>query len=118
MFPSQFDGIENEDALIAALRVMCIKSGFHLVQRSFQSQKQLSQFHTSYITLCCQQCVVYKDQRNKKERKTYTKWCINLDDKCNFGWIHFSAKSQMDSFYRKKLLNVENLCCYIPVILS
>ena len=39
MFPSHFDGIENKDELITALRVVCIKSGFNVIQRSSESKK-------------------------------------------------------------------------------
>ena len=45
---------------------MCIKSGFNLIHRGTKGIKQLSNNLKAYLTLCCQNSMVYKDQKSKK----------------------------------------------------
>ena len=109
MFPSHFDGIENKDDLITASRVMCIKSRFNLILRISKSQMQLSQSHASYISLCCEQCVVYRDQRKDKERRTNTQWCINSDENCNF-WLNIFLYKELNKMvFIKEVIKMGNI---------
>ena len=48
-FPSHFDGIEQKDKLLIALRISALKSGFSLFIRSSKSLVQLDKHHSAYI---------------------------------------------------------------------
>ena len=54
IFPSHFDGIEQKDKLLTALRISALKSGLSLIVRSSKSHVNLDKHHFAYISLCCQ----------------------------------------------------------------
>ena len=70
-FPSHFDGIENKDKLLIALRIRALKSGFALVVRSSKSNAHLDKHHSAYIALSCQHGVVFRSKKTilKRRRK-------------------------------------------------
>ena len=83
-FPSHFNGLDNKKKLIFALQVMCIKSGFYLIQRSTKSTKQLQSDLNAYITLGCQHNLMYCTSKKAFVRSTFTKLCTNPDQRCRF----------------------------------
>mgnify|MGYP007045150527 CR=1 FL=1 len=70
--------------LIFALQVMCIKSGFYLIQRSSKSRKQLQSYLDAYITLGCQHSLMYCSSKKTFVRSTFTKLCTNPVERCRF----------------------------------
>ena len=86
IFPSHFDGVENKDTLITALRVMCMEAGFGSILRSSKSQKQLSKFHASCISLCCQQLV-----------KTSLSYCLSLFNTIDY-YLLFANQACLSEF--------------------
>ena len=83
-FPSHFDGIDNLLKIVLVLRVMCIKSGFYLVQHSTKTQIQLASDHSTYISLCCQHSLLYCTSKKTYIRSTFTKLCIDPNKRCRF----------------------------------
>ena len=100
-FPSHFNGLNNMNKIVLALRVMCIKAGFYFVHRSTKIKKQLTTDHNAYITLCCQHSLMYCTAKIGYIRSTLTKLCTNSDKRCCFS-INIALCKHSDKWFLKK----------------
>ena len=103
-FPSHFNGLNNMNKIVLALRVMCIKAGFYLVHRSTKTKKQLAADHNAYITLCCQHSLMYYTAKKEYIRSTFTKLCTDPDKRCRFS-INIALCKHSDKWFLKNKRN-------------
>ena len=84
-FPSHFDGIDQKDKLLIALRTSALKSGFSLFVRSSKSLGQLDKHHSAYISLCCQHGTLFRRKSSTlSKRKCQTRYTITACQLCPF----------------------------------
>ena len=84
-FPSRFDGIEQKDKLLIALRISALKSRFSLFIRSSKSLDQLDKHHSAYISLCCQHGALVRPKSSTlSKRKCRTRYTITTCQLCPF----------------------------------
>ena len=106
-FPSHYNGIQNLNKMVLALRVMCIKAGFYLVHRSTKSPKQLAIGDAAYITLCCQHSLMHCKSKKDYVRSTFTKLCTDPTKRCFFS-INIALCKQTNRWYLKSSRNSKN----------